>query len=118
MSLRRDRRKMAITALWQSPRAFIMTDVEIQKDGFQIDATLLAEEFGLEPSSVPDLLRNGAITSLCERGTGEDEGRHRLTFFHDGRRLRLIVDGTGRILLRTCIDFGERALPASLHRPG
>ncbi|AWM86568.1 DUF6522 family protein [Microvirga sp. 17 mud 1-3] len=95
-----------------------MASVKVLNGSVQVDASLLAEQFDLEPSSVIDLLRRGEITSRYERGTGEDEGRHRLTFFHGSRRLRLIVDGTGQILRRSCIDFGERALPASLHKPG
>jgi hypothetical protein len=67
---------------------------------------------------VPELLRNGAITSRCERGIGEDEGRFRLTFFHAGRRLRLVVDADGRILQRSRIDYGDRPLPEVLRRPG
>ena len=95
-----------------------MTGVEALHDSFQVDASLLAEQFGLEPSSVMDLLRSGEITSRYEQGAGEDEGRYRLTFFHGSRRLRLVVDSAGHILLRSCIDFGDKALPASLHKPG
>jgi len=95
-----------------------MASVKVLNGSVQVDASLLAEQLDLEPSSVIDLLRRGEITSRYERGAGEDEGRHRLTFFHGSRRLRLIVDGAGQILRRSCIDFGERELPASLHKPG
>ena len=40
----------------------------------------------------------GKITLLCERGTGEDEGTWRVSFYHDGRRARFVVDAQGRIL--------------------
>ncbi len=60
------------------------------------------------------MMRKGEITSLCERGINEDEGRHRLTFFHKSRRFRLVVDGTGTVIRRSTVDFGDRALPASI----
>jgi hypothetical protein len=82
----------------------------------EIDAAILAEGLGLVASLVPVLIRNGEITSLCERGVGEDEGRHRLTFFYQGKRCRVIVDNEGRLLQRSTIDFGDRALPARLRR--
>jgi hypothetical protein len=84
----------------------------------QIDAAIVAAELRLDPAAMPALLRAGAVTSVCERGTGEDAGRHRLTFFFASRRCRLVVDSAGRIIQRSSIDFGDRPLPAALHRPG
>jgi len=95
-----------------------MPEIEIKDDTIQVDASVLGEGLGLEASQVPELLRSGAITSRCERGTGKDEGRFRLTFFHAGRRLRLVVDAGGRILQRSSIDFRDRPLPGALRRPG
>ena len=95
-----------------------MPQIEIQNGTIQVDASVLGESLDLEPSRVPELLRSGAITSRCERGVGADEGRFRLTFFHAGRRLRLVVDPTGRILQRFLIDYGDRPLPGALRRPG
>jgi hypothetical protein len=84
-----------------------MSGIEIQDGAFQIDASVLGEGLGLEPSQVPELLRSGAITSRCEQGVDEDEGRYRLTFFHDHRRMRVIVDATGSILQRSSINYGN-----------
>jgi hypothetical protein len=83
-----------------------------------VDAALLGEVLSIDPAELPALLRSGAVTSLCERGIGEDEGRHRLTFFHRNRRIRFTVDASGRILQRSTIDFGEMPLPRQLHRAG
>jgi hypothetical protein len=85
-----------------------MSEVRITGSGFEVDAGLIASSFGLDPSGVPGLMRTGAITSRCETGVDEDEGRWRLTFFHGGRALRLTVDGTGAILLRATFDVGGR----------
>jgi len=93
-----------------------MPEIKFQDGAIEIEASVLGEGLGLEPSCVPELLRNGAITSRCERGVDEDEGRFRLTFFHAGRRLRLVVDTAGRILQHTSIDYGDRPLPGALRR--
>ena len=85
-----------------------MSGIEIQNGTIQIDASVLGQALGLEPSRVPELLRTGEITSRCEQGIDEDEGRYRLVFFHAGRRLRLVVDTTGQILQRSVINYGTR----------
>ena len=88
-----------------------MYKVEIQGDDtIQVDATIVGQSLGLEPLEVQRLMREGKLTSTCERGIDEDEGRYRLTFFHEGRRLRLIIDNAGRIIRRSLVDFG--LLPA------
>jgi hypothetical protein len=92
--------------------------IEIGEDGVSVDAAILAEAFALEPAEVPALMRAGEITSLFERGEGEDAGRMRLTFFHRSRRFRLVVDEAGEILQRSRVDFGEAPLPPSMRRPG
>jgi hypothetical protein len=63
-------------------------------------------------------MRDGKITSRCERGEGEHAGQYRLTFFHAGRRARLSVDAAGRIIRRSIIDYGERPLPPALRQAG
>ncbi len=74
----------------------------IQFDGesFSVDAALIAESLGIGLSLIQTLMRQGKITSRCERGVDEDAGRHRLTFFHGNRRLRLVVDDSGAIVER------------------
>ena len=69
-------------------------------------------------SRVPILMRERAITSVCERGVDENEGEFRLSFFYRNRRARLSMDPTGRIIRRSAIDFGDRPIPDALHRPG
>jgi hypothetical protein len=69
----------------------------------------------LLPKDVPPLMREHAITSICERGIDEHRGEFRLSFFYKNRRARLNVDTSGHILRRSIIDFGKRPLPKSLH---
>jgi hypothetical protein len=72
-----------------------------------IDAADLAEVFGLDANSVKTLMKDGAITSRYEVGTGEDAGSHRLTFWHDDTRVRFTCDATGTVLKTSRIK-GER----------
>jgi hypothetical protein len=91
-----------------------MSKIEIGLGTMRIEASIVAQGLELEPSRVQAMMRNGEITSLCERGVNEDAGRYRLTFFHKSRRFRLIVDGTGTVIQRSIVDFGDRALRASM----
>ena len=92
--------------------------VEIEDGAIEVDASVVGQGLGLEPPDVRRLMRDGAITSFCERGIDDDAGRYRLTFFYKSQRLRLIVDEAGRIIRRSTIDFGDRPLPARLRRRG
>lgn len=89
--------------------------VEISDKTVMIDATLLGELLNVLPGDVPALMREHAITSVCERGVDTHEGEFRLSFFYRNRRARLSVDTSGQVLRRSIIDFGDRPLPGVLH---
>ena len=95
-----------------------MKPLEFEDGAIQVDATIVAAGLGIEPTVLLERLREGAITSLCERGIDDDSGRYRLTFFSETRRFRVVVDERGAILQRSAIDFGNMPLPASARRPG
>ena len=63
-----------------------------------IDAARVAALLSLPVEEFRTLMANGKIATLCERGTGSDEGRWRATFWHGSARARLVVDAEGRIL--------------------
>lgn len=92
--------------------------VEISDGAFMVDASLLGKLLGVPPQVIPSLMREHAITSVCERGVDTHQGEFRLSFFYGNRRVRLKVDTSGQVLQRSSIDFGERALPNTLRRPG
>ena len=92
--------------------------VEFEEGGISVDADLIAEGLGLEPSTVQLRMRERTITSLCERGIDQDVGLYRLTFFYLSRRLSLIVDSEGKVRRRSLLNFGDRPLPVSAHRLG
>ena len=89
--------------------------VEINDKVILVDATLLGELLDVLPGDVPALMRDHAITSVCERGI-DTEGEFRLSFFYRNRRARLSVDGSGQVLRRSIVNFGDRPLPKALHR--
>lgn len=89
----------------------------VTQGSIEVEASAVASGLGLEAAQIPALMRRGEITSICEIGLGEDEGRRRLTFYFRNTRLSLVVDSAGRLLERGAIRFGDRPLPASLRRP-
>jgi len=97
-----------------------MTGARVRRDadGFDVDAELIGEGLKLAPADVVRLLREGGITSRVERGVGEDDGRWRLTFFHESARFRLIVDEDGLVLSRSRVAYDGAPLPPAMRRPG
>jgi hypothetical protein len=93
-----------------------MSRIEVDDGAFQVDSAVVARGLKLEPSSVQDMMRNGEITCLCERGVNEDTGRFRLTFFHESRRFRILVDANGVIIQRSTIDFSDHGSRASIRK--
>lgn len=83
----------------------------------EVEASAIASGLGLDADQVPALMRRGEITSICETGVGDDEGRRRLTFFFRNIRLSLVIDTAGRLLERGAINFGDKPLPPGLRRP-
>jgi hypothetical protein len=61
----------------------------------EIDGALVARGLGLALTEFRQLMEHRKITVLCERGRGEDAGLYRASFYHDGKRVRLVVDGDG-----------------------
>ncbi|HMM88636.1 DUF6522 family protein [Bradyrhizobium sp.] len=95
-----------------------MQPIEFDNGAVQIDASIVAEGLGLTPLSLRQQMHAGRVTSRAERGIDADAGRHRLTFFSEHRRFRVVVDATGAIVQRSSVDFGNSALPKSAHRSG
>ena len=64
----------------------------------EFDAAPVARGLALEPVQFRELMEQGRIQVLCERGVGEDAGLYRATFYYGGRRARLVVDGAGTLV--------------------
>jgi len=82
--------------------------IDMQNGKPTIDASDLADLLGLTPDEVRQRMRDGRITSRLETGEGEDAGKLRLSFFHDGDRVRLTCSDDGTVLktLRTKTGTG------------
>jgi hypothetical protein len=92
-------------------------EIVFQEDAIVVDARALARGLGLDVASLQEFMREGKITSLCERGVDNDLGRHRLTFFYRNCRLRLVVGQAGNVIWQSTIDFDDHPLPAAMHKP-
>ncbi|HRN60838.1 MAG TPA: DUF6522 family protein [Gammaproteobacteria bacterium] len=64
----------------------------------EVDGELVARGFGLDVDEFRRLLDQGRITLLCERGTGDDAGLYRASFYHGTKRVRLVVDAAGALM--------------------
>ncbi len=64
-------------------------------DLVEIDGSLVARGLGLALADFRQLMEHRKVTVLCERGVGEDAGLYRASFYHDGKRVRLVVDADG-----------------------
>ncbi len=95
-----------------------MAIVEFAEGALLIDAAVIGRGLNVEPSLVQVRMREGKITVFCEHGVDEDAGRYRLTFFHENRRFRLVIDEEGNAIQRSTVDFGDRPLPTSMRKPG
>jgi hypothetical protein len=82
---------------------------EISASGFQLEASVVADTFRVSPAEIMAHIRDGRMTTRCEAGVDEDQGRHRLTFFLGNRQARFVIDASGQVLHSACIDFGDRA---------
>ena len=70
----------------------------ISLPSIEVDSALIAPGLGLEPTEFKRLLDTGKIRVLCERGTGEDAGAYRASYYLADRRVRLVVDAAGNLL--------------------
>ncbi|MBB3593759.1 3-hydroxyisobutyrate dehydrogenase-like beta-hydroxyacid dehydrogenase [Rhizobium sp. BK529] len=71
-----------------------------------IDATVLAERFGLTPDLLMDHLRRGFVRSRVEIGTGDDAGTRRLSVRIGNRIWIAIVNEDGGVLSEEMRFFG------------
>jgi hypothetical protein len=95
-----------------------MSPLVFDDGAVQIEAGIVADGLGIPLPLLRERMRSGKITSRSEQGIDTDRGRHRLTFFFENRRFRIVVDENGAILQRSTLDYGERALPKAAYKSG
>ena len=59
----------------------VVAIIEFEGGAVQVDVAMVAKGLRIKLSFVHESMRDGTITTLCERGIDEDEGHHRLTSF-------------------------------------
>lgn len=64
----------------------------------EIDGARIAAGFGLDVDAFRQLMDDRRITVLCERGTGDDAGLYRASFYHGTTRVRVVIDADGALL--------------------
>ena len=62
------------------------------KTPVDIEGSRVAAALGLDVERFRQLMDNMKIDVLCERGTGEDTGKLRVTFYFSGKRARFLFD--------------------------
>lgn len=81
--------------------AFTIAAPRRRQPALEVDGALVAARLGLAGEAFRQLMADGKVSVLCERGIGEDSGRYRATFYYAGRRARLLLDETGCVLEAT-----------------
>lgn len=81
--------------------------IEMDKGQPVIGAQDLGRLLGIAPMQVQEKMRRGEITSTFELGQDEDAGRFRLTFHHDGKRVRLTCAEDGTVLSTIRTNTGQ-----------
>lgn len=89
------------------------TQIEIGPDQVRIDAAIVAHAFQITPDDLQQRLRDGTVTSRFEQGEGADEGRVRLTFYSDTRRVRIVADRAGAVMSCNVAGFGPGPFDAA-----
>jgi hypothetical protein len=69
-----------------------------------IDGDVVARALGLAAEDFRRLMEAHRIAVRCERGTREDEGLFRATFYHGPHYARLLVDRIGRMVAPIATD--------------
>lgn len=86
-----------------------MSEVSKTDSGFVVEAATIARAFKITEEQVREEMRNGLISSRSESGSGEDEGRWRMTFYRSDRAFRLVVDEEGEVLSRGSFPVTPRS---------
>jgi hypothetical protein len=94
-----------------------MEMIGFEDGAVDVDANIIAEGLGIDPSTVHDCLRQGKITARHERGIAEDEGLHRLSFFAGRWRFQIVVDETGNVIRRSTAKVFNCAPFAPARKP-
>ena len=94
-----------------------MSEVSKTDSGFVVEASAIAQAFKITEDQVREEMRNGLISIRSESGSGEDQGRWRMTFYRADRAFRLVVDQEGEVLSRGSFPVTPRVRSVRLNQP-
>lgn len=69
--------------------------ISIENGSYTVDADYLAPRLNLTPGALKAEMRAGLVTSVSEKGEGEDAGRIRLTFRYRARAWSVRIEPDG-----------------------
>lgn len=94
----------------------VFTEDLVQFNGAEIvaDAKLIASFFDLSVEELRQAMSDGDVSTLVERGEGEDSGRTRLTFRYSGRQFSLMREADGKLYETASPSPDVRAVKPSL----
>ena len=95
-----------------------MKPIEFADGAVEIDASIVAEGLGIALPRLKEADAHGQDHQPVRTRRRCGQGRHRLTFFSEHRRFRVVVDASGAIIQRSAVDFGDSPLPKSVRKPG
>lgn len=69
-----------------------------EQPSVEIEGATVAQGLGLPVEEFRQLMEDRKIKVLCERGTGEDAGLYRASFYLGPQRFRVVVDASGQVV--------------------
>ncbi|MCL4765895.1 MAG: hypothetical protein KJZ80_06680 [Hyphomicrobiaceae bacterium] len=71
--------------------------LQLVDGSYVVDAEVLAGKLGLTEAEARAAMGAGRLVSVSETGTGEDEGRTRLSFRHGSSVWRMVIEPDGTV---------------------
>ena len=71
--------------------------IEIGHDGFVLDASALADRFGLSAETMRSLMNRQLMRGMVEKGEGADAGTWRLSMRYGNRLWRAVLTENGEL---------------------
>lgn len=71
--------------------------IQFHETDIVVDAEFLASLFDMSVTSLREAMSAGSVSTLVERGEGEDDGRTRLTFRYSDQQFSMMRERDGQL---------------------
>lgn len=78
-------------------KTFPADRIQFHEADIVVDAELLASFFNMSVALLREAMSSGRLSTLVERGEGEDAGRTRLTFRYSDQQFSVMREGDGQL---------------------